>query len=55
MSAAGTLERRSVVTGASDGTYIEIIQGLSEGDVVITSDTDGIKDGVAVDVAIEED
>ena len=55
MSAAGTLERRSVVTGASDGTYIEIIQGLSEGDVVITSDTDGIKDGVAVDVDIEED
>ena len=54
LTAGGTLERRGVVTGANDGHYIEIIDGLQEGEVVITSDTEGLKDGIAVDVTIEE-
>ena len=49
-NAEGTLERRKVETGVNDGTYIEIISGLKAGDVVITSDTDGLKEGIPVEV-----
>ncbi|MBR6850748.1 MAG: hypothetical protein IKM88_10970, partial [Lachnospiraceae bacterium] len=31
------LEERDVTCGASDGTYTEILSGLSEGDVVLQS------------------
>ncbi len=55
LSADGTLQRRGVVTGANDGHFIEIIRGLEEGDVVLISDTEGLKEGIAVDVKMEEE
>lgn len=50
-----TIQRREVVTGVNDGTYIEIISGLSEGDIVITSDTNGLKDGTKVDITMDNE
>lgn len=50
-----TIQRREVVTGINDGKYIEIISGLSEGDIVITSDTDGLKDGTKVDITMDNE
>ena len=41
--------------GSSDGKYIEIISGLSEGDIVITSETEGIKEGTLIEVTLEGD
>lgn len=34
-NAQGSIEEKDVVTGFSDGTYVEIVEGLSEGDVVL--------------------
>ena len=48
----GTLERRAVKTGADDGTYIEITSGLSEGETVITSATEGLEVGTKVSVTL---
>lgn len=50
----GVIERREVQTGLDDGEYIEILAGLQEGDIVITSNTDGLESGMAADVALEE-
>ena len=49
---SGTLERRAVRTGACDGTYVEILSGLSEGETVITSDTEGLEVGTKVTVTL---
>ena len=49
----GTIKRTGVVTGADDGAYIEIISGLKQGDVVITSKPNGFADGMAVEVTID--
>ena len=51
----GTLEYRQVKMGASDGKYIEIVSGLSEGETIITSEVEGIKEGTPVDVTLEGD
>lgn len=47
-----TIERRAVKTGADDGNYIEIISGLSEGETVITSASEGLEDGMKVTVTL---
>lgn len=47
-----TIERRAVQTGADDGNYIEIISGLSEGETVITSASEGLEDGMKVTVTL---
>ena len=47
-----TIARRKVSTGANDGTHIEILTGLSEGETVITSATKGLEDGVKVTVTL---
>ena len=49
---SGTLERRAVRSGACDGTYVEILSGLSEGETVITSDTEGLEVGTKVTVTL---
>lgn len=51
----GTLERRSVNAGIDDGTYIEILSGLKEGEVVVTSGTAGLEDGMKAGVKLEEE
>lgn len=48
-----TIEQRDVVTGVDDGEYIEIKSGLSEGDIVITSDTSELKSGMKANVTLE--
>lgn len=47
-----TLERRAVKTGADDGSYVEIVSGLREGETVVTSATDGLEDGTKVTVTL---
>ena len=49
----GLLEMRTVETGVDDGEYIEILGGLREGDIVITSDATGLKAGRQVEVELE--
>ena len=49
----GTLKIKKVVTGANDGKFVEIISGLNENEIVITSDTNGLSEGMKADVTIE--
>ena len=49
----GILKIRKIVAGADDGKYLEIISGLSEGDIVVTSDTEGLKEGTKVEITLE--
>ena len=42
----GTLEERTVATGVQDGEYIEIVSGLEEGEIVVTSFPAGLTDGM---------
>lgn len=44
--------RRNVTTGANDGSFIEITDGLSEGDIVVTSPHDNLADGLTVSVSL---
>lgn len=50
----GCLGFRDVKTGITNGTYIEIISGLQAGDIVITSDTEGVTAGTEVELTLEE-
>lgn len=50
----GLLKQRRVVTGISDGKYVEILSGLSEGEIVITSGTDGLQEDIQIEVTVEE-
>ncbi|ORU00691.1 putative Co/Zn/Cd efflux system membrane fusion protein [Anaerovibrio sp. JC8] len=54
LEADGHLGFRHVQTGITDGTYMEIISGLSEGDIVITSDTEGLTSGTEIDITLED-
>ena len=47
-----TLERREVKTGVDDGTYIEIISGLKEGETVVTSAAGGLENGMKVEISL---
>ncbi len=49
----GIIHRRDVETGADDGEYIEIISGLSEGDIVVVQGFEGLADGAKANVSIE--
>ena len=51
----GVLKMRKIVTGANDGKFIEVISGLSEGDIVITSSTEGLSDGLKVEITLDEE
>lgn len=44
----GTLERRRVRTGLNDGTYVEILSGLKEGETVVTSVPQGLNENMKV-------
>ena len=50
----GTIERRSVHTGADDGSYIEILSGLTEGEIVVTSGVEGLTDGAHAEIILDE-
>lgn len=49
----GLIRVRSVVTGEDDGEYIEVLSGLAEGEIVVTSDAKGLKDGLRADIDLE--
>jgi RND family efflux transporter MFP subunit len=48
-----TIEERKVKTGTDDGSYIEIIDGLSEGEIVVTSGAEGLRDGMRATVKVQ--
>jgi multidrug efflux pump subunit AcrA (membrane-fusion protein) len=48
-----TVKRKEVRTGPNDGTFIEILSGLKENDVVVVENFEGLKDGVKVDITLE--
>ena len=50
-----TLERRTVKTRADDGNFVEIISGLREGETVVTSAAEGLKDEMKVTVTLIEE
>lgn len=52
VTADNTLERREVKTGSNDGDFIEIISGLKEGEIVVTSATEGLEDGMKVTITL---
>jgi RND family efflux transporter MFP subunit len=52
--ADGTIERRTVRTGTNDGAYIEVLSGLSEGEIVVTSGMEGLADGVHAEIILDE-
>ena len=47
-----TIERRLVRTGVDDGEYVEILSGLREGEIVITSAAEGLENGMKVTVTL---
>ena len=51
------LEKREIKIGADDGKFVEILSGLREGEMVVTSATKGLEDGVKVEINLlgEED
>ncbi|MBQ6296802.1 MAG: efflux RND transporter periplasmic adaptor subunit [Selenomonadaceae bacterium] len=52
VTAQDTLERRAVKTGVDDGNYIEIVSGLQEGETVVTSESEGLQNGMKVTVTL---
>lgn len=54
VGADGVVERRAIEAGANDGTYIEVINGLKAGEVVVLESFEGLDDGVKVAVSLEE-
>ena len=49
----GTIERRKVKVYTISENYVAIESGLEEGEIVITSDQTGLKDGIKVSVTME--
>jgi RND family efflux transporter, MFP subunit len=54
VDAEGRLKTVEVAIGVTDGEYVEVLQGLQAGDVVVTSNVTDLEDGTAVAVALEE-
>jgi multidrug efflux pump subunit AcrA (membrane-fusion protein) len=44
----GVVEKRNVTIGASDGEYVEVSEGIKEGEEVITVVTGDITEGMSV-------
>lgn len=51
----GILKRRKIVSGVSDENFLVIISGLNEGDIVVTSNTDGLTEGLNVEIILDEE
>ena len=54
VTAENLLERREITTGANDGKFVEVLSGLREGEVVVTSATKGLETGMKVTVTLSE-
>ncbi|MCL2009854.1 MAG: efflux RND transporter periplasmic adaptor subunit [Synergistaceae bacterium] len=53
--ANSNLAVRGIKTGVHDNEYVEVVEGLDEGDVVILSGVEGLSLGARVDVYVEGD
>ncbi|MCL2010469.1 MAG: efflux RND transporter periplasmic adaptor subunit [Synergistaceae bacterium] len=49
------LAARGIKLGVHDGEYVEVVEGLIEGDVVITSGVEGLEPGMRVNVNLKEE
>ena len=49
----GVLKLQKIVTGLTDGKYMQVVSGLNEGDIVVTSYTEGLTEGLSVEVSVE--
>ncbi len=49
----GIIHERTVAAGAHDGKYIEIYEGLSEGEIVVVGNLDGLEEGMHAEVEME--
>ena len=47
------IEERTVKTGSNDGEFIEVLEGLQAGDVVVTSGTEGLQNGMRAIVTVQ--
>jgi membrane fusion protein (multidrug efflux system) len=50
----GKARRVKVITGARTNTHVQIVEGLKEGDVVLTSGVQQLRDGAAIRVKLTE-
>jgi multidrug efflux pump subunit AcrA (membrane-fusion protein) len=53
--AGSRLTAHGIITGVRDAEYVEVLAGLEEGDVVITSGVEGLDLGARIDVSVEEE
>lgn len=49
----GTVEKRQVKIGSNDGSYVEIIEGLKSGDVVVSENFEGLSEGTKVNLIMK--
>lgn len=49
----GRLRLRQVRTGTDDDSYIEIYEGLQEGEVVVTGNMEGLHEGMKAEISLE--
>ena len=54
VTAQERIERHKIKTGADDGVFIEVIEGLKEGDIVVTNIKEGLNEGMPVEVTLED-
>ena len=54
VTAENILEYREITTGADDGKNIEVLSGLREGEIVVTSASKGLESGMKVTVTLSE-
>ena len=55
VTAQETIERRKIKTGANDGKYIEVLEGLKAGEIVVNHSEASLADGTAVNVTLEDE
>lgn len=55
VTAQETIERRKIKTGVNDGEYIEVLEGLKAGEIVINHSETSLSDGTPVNVTLEEE
>ena len=55
VTAQETIERRKIKTGANDGKYVEVLEGLKVGEIVVNHTEAGLSDGTPANVTLEDE